>query len=271
MAFEELDTSAQPERYFEARLLFNLAGLARDLDLEDSYEFTARRVELIPFGRYTKLYEFHIRRCLGWCSANRGDHLGALRHFRLSAEAAPSLAWRMVVVVDRALLGRELREQHFAQDEMNHALALSRSVDWSSTREEECFALFVLAQHVAPTDPSEGRRLLEKYELSKGNIPTLSFADKDRRVYAEIAYAYATVIRAEGDVVTAKQLLLDAFDIWTQIGYSARAATAAADLAEITHEPYYFNVAAQEARKRPLSWLSSRLRSVGQFEATVAG
>lgn len=262
MAFEELATARRVDTFFESRLLFNYAVLARELNLAGSFEFVSHRLASYEFGPYTKIAEFQIRRSLGWCSAGRGDFLGAFREFRSSADAAPSVPFRMVAILDRALLARELHEQHTAGEDLDYAMRLYRAVDWESTRGEERLALFVLAQHLAPSDPSESRRILDRFESMKAELPVTAFGHKDRRYSAELSYATAQVLRAEGATAEAIAALEDCYDVWTQIGYVARAAHAAADLADLTSNRHYVQAALREAHVKPVSWSSARLRAV---------
>ena len=263
MAFEELDSVELPDRFFAARLLLNYAVLARDLDMPGAREFVIERLESFIFNSYTKVWEFHIRRALGWCNARHGNQIGAFREFRLSADAAPTSPWRIIAILDRALLARELNELHSAQEELEYALRLCKTVDWQSTRDEERTALLVLAQQLAATDVKEARRLLDRYEAIAAPLPFSSFANRDRRLFADVAYATAQVLRAEGDYNEAKRALYDCYEIWTQIGYESRAAVAAADLAELTKQQHFVEVALRGADKSPNSCFTSRLRSIG--------
>ena len=262
MAFEELDKVGIVDKFFETRLLYNLAVIARDLDLHESFDFVSQRVSEYEFSPCTKLTEFNIRRALGWCSANRGNHLGALRQFRLSADAAPSIPWRIIAILDRALLARELHESHSAQEELDYALRLYQNVDWEATRDEERSALLILAQHLAASDPAKARVVLNRHESLTTPLPFSSLGAHDRRFAADIAYGTAQVLRAEGRFKESIARLMDCYEVWTQIGYTARAASAAADLAELTHNRHYLHAALREAERRPQSWFATRLRSV---------
>jgi tetratricopeptide (TPR) repeat protein len=262
MAFEELATAQRVDKFFESRLLLNYAVLARELNLTGSFEFVSHRMESFEFGPYTKIAEFQICRALGWCSAGRGDFLGAFRSFRSSTDAAPSLPFRIVAILDRALLARELHERHTAHEDLDYALRLYRSVDWEAVHGEERLALFVLAQHLAPVDPIEARRILDRFESIKARLPITAYGHKDRRYSAELSYATAQVLRAEGSTVAAVAALEDCYDVWTQIGYVARAAHAAADLADLTGNRHYVQAALRESDQKPRSHSSARLRSV---------
>jgi hypothetical protein len=269
-AISELEASPQPDPYTYACLLMNLAVLVRDLDGLDVYEFLRTRTAEFRFTPSTKVQEFYVRRAIGMRHALHGDHIGGLREFRLSADAAPSQALRIIALLDRVVLAREIGERIFAQEELEHALSLSASIDWSSDRVPDRFPLFMLAQELAQHRTADARRLLDRYFKLKTPAAPNAIGRLDPRFTADENVAVAAVLRAEGEERRAAALLLDAFETFSTIGYMWRAALVAADLAEITGEPKFFAFAMSQAEVRPQSWLTRRLRSIAQTRLPAA-
>jgi len=268
-ALEELASLPDADPFLVAGLLTNLAVLVRELDAPELHTFLRSRVAALKFTEGTKGYEFHIRRSLGTRSALLGDHLGALREFRLSADAAPTVGLRMVAILDRVALAREIGEQTCAQEELEFALRLSKSVNWESAHVQDRFPLMLLARELAYENAGAARKLLDVYLRFKSPLPPTEVGGHDRRLHAEDACAQAAVLRAEGESQRATSLLLDAFKVFSEIGYCWRAALVAADLVELTGEDKYREYAERQANSRPNSWLTRRLRAAALQTATA--
>ena len=265
-AVELLERCTVGDIYAEAVILFSLSALVRDLDLPSVAAFLRERVDAIAWTQDLASFEFGIRRNLGWCEALHGNHVGALRAFRESADVAPSVLGRIAAIVDRSHLSREISEKTTAAEELDYALRLSERVNWSSIRGEEIFTLYELAQNVAARDAGRARQLFEKYVAVRRNLSPLLFGQRNRRLRASECFANATISKAEGDRQRATSLFDEAFVIWASIGYDWQAASAAAELAELTGEERYLAFAAAETEKRPNSWLARRLKALASRE-----
>jgi tetratricopeptide (TPR) repeat protein len=270
--FEEFDRAQVVDLRVEAAMLANLAVLARDLEEPDLCNYVSDRAQRIAWNDHTALFEYEVYRALAWGRARMGDHLAAFRFFRRSADCAPSLALRVTSVVDRSFLARELGELVTATEDLEYAARLTKSIDWETCSGPERAALFTLAHRIAPCDPKEARRLYDRYLALKSPVSPLEMpASGNRRHRANECAAHAAVLVAEGHRERAISLLRESFQIWSEVGYVWRAATVAVDLAELTGETRFFEVAAREAAKQPHSWLARRVGALAARQPTAVG
>jgi tetratricopeptide (TPR) repeat protein len=269
-AFSELDRSGVSDAFAEAVMLHNLSYIVRDIAHDDLESFVATRAAALPWTRSMAGLEFQTFKSLGWARANAGDHLGALRNFRRSADCAPNLPLRIQATLDRCQLSREVGEYLSSSDDLEYATRLTRQVDWEQVPAPERMTLLYLARAVAETDAAEARRLVARYEMIKSQAPADQLYDGNRRHLADENEQLAHVFKAEGNREKAIALLTHAFEVWTSVGYSVRAALVAVELAELTGELKYFEVAAAEAENRPQSSVARRFRAVLQRPTFVA-
>jgi tetratricopeptide (TPR) repeat protein len=270
-AFEEFDRGNVIDLQVEAAMLYNLAVLVRDIDSPDLCVFVYDRAERVAWNAHTAFFEYEVFKALGWCRARMGDHLGAFRFFRRAADCAPSPALRISAVIDRSFLARELGEVVTAGEDLEYAIRVTRRIDWEAVSGSERSVLFALASQVAPNDAKQARRLMARYAALKSPVsPFEVFANGNRRQRADECSAQAAVLCAEGERDRAISLLLESFQIWTEVGYTWRAAGIAADLAQLTGETRFFEVAAREAAKQPNSWLARRVAGLLAASPTIS-
>jgi hypothetical protein len=262
-AFREFDRAHVNDVYFETRMLSNLATLVRDIDSDLLATYVEDRADLVSWGHHTADAEFSVFQAIGWNRAKRGDHLGAFRNLRRSANCAPTMPLRINAILDRSFLARELGEVLTAGEELEHAVRLAKQVDWETVASSERGVLYALARQLATNDAKQARVLWDRYASLRSSVSTLSLVARgDRRQRADECSAHAAVLIAEGQRGRAISLLLESLDIWSTVGYAWRAAAVAADLAELTGESHYFDIAGREAAKQPNSWLARRLASI---------
>jgi len=270
LALEELDKVEFFDHYIQANALNNLGMLAAKLDISGAYEYVQDRLNTVRFSSFTRKLEFEIRRSLGCCAALRGDHIGALREFRRSADAAPTVAARIQAIVDRSTLAHEISERTFAAEESDYAMVLCKQVNWNEISGDELFSLLAVAQNLAGRDAVEARRAFEQYVVCKRRhavtsaaVGQLFFIGWENQVDAEIS-------RAEDRADRAIRASLDAFDIFKRVGYVWRAAAVAIDLFELTGEASYLAFAKSYAVKLPQSHLARRVERCFNAEPALA-
>jgi tetratricopeptide (TPR) repeat protein len=261
-AFEEYDRAACVDVRVEAAMLSNLAVLVRDLQTPELEAFVRERCERVAWNRALLDHRFLTLRALGWCHALGGDHLGGLRHFRGSADAAPSKALRITALLDRAFIAGELNERFFASEELELACRLASEVDWEHSAGSERMVLLDLARSLADVDVVQARRMLERYAAIRTGMSSLEVYANDRRRRGEECLARAAVARAEGQADRATMLFKEAFEIWNAIGYEWRAAATALEIFALTFDSAYLAVVAREAAARPHSWIARRYANV---------
>lgn len=239
-----------------ARLLFNFAVCIRDFDLAADAQ-TLRAVDMASWPSELNSERFHIYSALGVSSALRGDHLGAFRELRKSAESAPSAEYVILASTDKAMLRRELGELMSAREELEHAADLADRVDWERSGEQRV-ALAHLAREVAAFDAQRARALLERYYGIRTALSPHLLNNSDRRLRAHEKYAEGTVLRALGMTDEAKPCFAEAFDIWQPLGLDWLAALAAAELYELGGPAKFKTYATRQAKLRPGSWIERR-------------
>ncbi|GAC1543330.1 MAG: hypothetical protein NVS3B16_09490 [Vulcanimicrobiaceae bacterium] len=246
-------------------MLFNASVLVRDLEVPTLAAYVAERAEKFAWCDATRQFEFLVFHVLGTRRALEGDHLAALRCYRRSAECAPTVEMRLLAILDRCRLMREFGETMSAAEELDYALRLATQTNWETSDAHERSALSLLAQLLAPTDLVKARAVYNRYAAIKTPVSRLKLGAHNRRQYADDCYAEAQILRAEGEAKRAVMRLLEAFEVWSQIGYDRLRAMAACELAELTGELRFVRIAQREVRRYPNSSLARRMR--GAFES----
>jgi hypothetical protein len=261
-SFEEFDAATCPDAWVEVLMLSNLAVLVRDLQSPELAAFVRERVAKIQWNSALSGRRFVIQHSLGWCSALSGDNLGGLREFRQSAEIAPSVPLRILAILDRAFIASQLHERFFALEQLEHACHLAAGIDWDAVVNSDRKVLLDLAAALAPHDVGRARVTLDRYFSARTPISNLALFAKDTRRRGDECMATAAVVRAEGHLDRAVMVYKEAFDIWTDVGYGWRAASAALEIYTLTGDTAYLDVVAREASERPLSWIAARYAAV---------
>lgn len=255
-AIAEVQGTDQPDLWIFATFLMDLAFHVRDFDLiEDAAMLREELENAKKWPDELAPMQFEIRRALGWSSALRGDHVNAFREFRTMSQFATTPARKVLASVDRAYLARELGEKHSAHEEVEHASKLADRIDWNKVGEER-IGLAQLAQEMASYDPSRAKYLFDEYRELKERLAPNMLNNVDRRVRAYEFLAEATVLRANGSIPAAIQRFIKAFEIWDELGYHWRAATAALPVAQIIKQQKFIDYVRREAASRPGSWLA---------------
>jgi tetratricopeptide (TPR) repeat protein len=256
-ALAEYDKASRPDVYTQSFILMNYSSIVRELGAEDSESIRAR-YRSITWTPFLAPHSFHIMRSFGWFNALRGDHLGAFRDLREAGSIAKTPTLALMAILDRALLAQGLNEQLTAREELERAQDIAARTDWNAVTSDERIGLLMLAQALARVKPRAARVALDRFQAIETKIATTHVVRFDRRLKAEEFYAAGLVAKSEGSTGEALEALVQAFDIWASIGYRWRAALAAIELADLTHDSRYTGFAAAEAMKHPASWLAQR-------------
>jgi len=268
-SFAEFDKANVRDDYVEAAQLANYADAAISLGLLGIGDFVVERADTFPWSPALVAFEFRVFSALAEASSIAGDQLGALRYFRRCLDCAPSSALQIRASVERARIFAEIGEAFSAREELDHAVRSSKAVAWESASATDQRQLVFLAAQVASFSPNESQRLLDRYDNLKSNSRA-SVITKDERFRGEELCARAAVMRANGQVERAVLLMIDALEIWTAAGYGPKAAFVAADLAELTSESYYAEIARKECRNNPHSILARKMARFDAWEVKAA-
>ena len=156
----------------------------------------------------------------------------------------------------------EIGESFSAREEIDHAVRLSRLLNWEEASELEQRQLLFLAGQVARYDAKLAETLLARYDGLVSKNPT-GVAIKDERFRAEEFMARAAVLVENGHKERAIMLLVDALQLFTTANLDAKAGLAAIELANLTSEPHYISIARKQCIKQPESILA---RKMAQFD-----
>jgi len=257
-ALDHFERSSTRDDFYIARTLFSLAAICRDAALP---AVTRRLRHIVARARWTPnltLDHFQLTRCLGWIDALEGNELAAFRSFKQSARLAPSTTWKIVTLLDRAKLARSSGEEAFAQDQLHEAHALASEVRWSETHNEERYALLILAELFASTEPKIATAYLEKFRSLPPVDANLAYAS-DRRVKAFAAYSAGIAYNQLGNGASALAALTDAWETFEQYSYGWRSASAAAAIYELTGARTWLTRAQHAIAPWPNSWIARKI------------
>jgi tetratricopeptide (TPR) repeat protein len=263
LALQEFDLAEVQDDYIEAGLLANYVGAAVDGECLSIIQSVIERTEQIVWSSGNVKSEFRIFSSIAEALSMSGDQLGALRYFRRCLDCAPTTALRIRANVERARLLSGIGETYSSREELDHAVRLSKTVNWESADANDQRQLVFLAAQVASYSGAEAQRLLERYDALVSSAINVVIV-KDERFRGNEYHARALVARANGQIDRATLLLVDAFEVFTAAGYESRAASVAAELAELTNEPHYLAIAFKQAEKSPDSLLA---RKIARYEA----
>jgi tetratricopeptide (TPR) repeat protein len=264
-AFDELDRSGVRDDYIEALVLSNFADVAIGIGFANVAEVALARSKRIEWSSSLASFEFRIFSALAQASSIAGDQLGALRFLRRCNNCAPSPALQLRSTVERARILSDIGENFSSREELDHAVRLSKSIDWANAREHDQRQLIFLAAQVASYSGKDAERLLARYDGLKSSLPDL-IAARDDRFRGEELVARSAVLRSNGETARAIVALLDALEIFSSCEDIANAANVAVELAALTQESRYVAIARTQAEKQPQSILA---RKVARLEAQM--
>lgn len=255
-------TLAEREVWLESCILYNLAVGARELDRPDVAARVAEQAATLPWSPDTKLHQFQTYRHLAWNAALHGDQVATFRFLRHSADVAPSMLWKIQVVLDSGFFYRELGEDVAMADRLDAAQELAADIDWALSSGEERFALLALAEMLATVDAVKAHRYLAIYNsISTKLAPDLIYR-VDARPRAIEQQHSGVVAAALGDTSRAHALLCQSLQFWESRGIGWRAATASIELARLSGAAEDIDRAEGYARRWPEAWFARRLQNL---------
>jgi tetratricopeptide (TPR) repeat protein len=261
-ALATLDSCAIKDRFQEGFALKNLAIIARDFDEEGDWRLVADRASVFPWTEDIAGVHFSTLEALGWCHALRGDVFSALRQFRFAANRASTDPERILALVSRVIVARELGQSSLVLEEIDYALGLADAYDWNDAPGDSRFTLLALAQAAAPIMPARARATLDRYVNIRKSMDHRFAARVEPRVRAEEAYTHGLVLRSEDRLFESQERLRVAFTLWREVGYEWRAARAAVELAELQAGDAFRSAVARELKRRPDSVFAPRARKL---------
>ncbi len=263
LAMQELYSASYRDLDLYAVLLAHVAILARDFPTNVPDEFWRKSLsEIAAWPSRLSYVGFEILRSLAWISERQGEEVAALTYWRRATNATELPCYRILGLIEKASLSRELGEMRNAQEELEFAESLAEDVDWTALGQER-IALAVLAQGLAPISPEKAKRHYNRYQrCSTVKLPSISPIDLRPRGHELIAEA--TVNRYCGEKDAAIAMFLEAFELWVAQGYETNATRAALHLAELTGGERFVEFVRRQAQSHDIGWLSQRSMRLDQ-------
>jgi DNA-binding CsgD family transcriptional regulator/tetratricopeptide (TPR) repeat protein len=196
-----------------------------------------------------------------------GDGASALSKIREAEAAAETPAWRTWALAGCAEIALLLGENASAATFAEVATALSHTIDWNATTDEERTALLRLAEVYANLGSAKAASaaLTTFDRIARPMDATRVFRDRDRdpRLAGWYAQVVGLVRREERDVAGAVEALTSAVESFRSCGYLWREALALLDLAALarpnTASVHLDRAAALIREHFPQSFLARRL------------
>ncbi len=250
-----LQQSPTEDLYMLASLQANRSYYARDLGmLSEIIE-----LELVSHDSWpddlTEL-RLEIARSLAYLHALDGDETKAIHGFQKAAKYTQSNANRLLLFSDEAFISRQLAMPVVLRSKLLEGCALADSIDWKLVGTQR-YALHSFAQELAFVDASQAAMYIRRYNEVGPKTSPISVSD--RRAQAEAQYSAGIVALANGRAEYGHDALVQAFEIWRDVGFRWRATAAAIELAESTGNVGFESYAAREIDQYPRSWLARRV------------
>jgi DNA-binding CsgD family transcriptional regulator len=240
-----------------------LATLNRDLPIPEVAPIVEQLVSTIPWTADLAVAHFHALRDLGWHHAPHGRYLPALRLAHEAERIAPTAAWRVLALLDRAQLARWASEPASSSASLFAALSLEPTIAWDRTDDEERTALLIAAEVCADVDALRAHALLERFEELAGGFAPRMVARSDRRLLAHRRQVAGAVQHALGNDRAAVESYRSAYVVFAEVGHRWRAAACAARLYRLTSERSWLDLGASLIQDYAAGSIAHELTAAG--------
>lgn len=261
-ALDEFDFMARPDLRLRLNTLLTLAMLARELGLESIIQRVRAAYDAMHPSSGMHVQYFKMTRILGWIDALEGDELAAFRRFRQAAELAPSEIWRVMCIADRASLAQATGERAFMLDQLYTAHEIASSLSWNDAVEEDRIALLTLAELFSEIDAALSQRYLAQFRSLRAPLDRRMGFANDARVQALEAYPAGIALLRLGETQVGRQMLQQAYEVFSTFDYGWRAALAAIGLHKATQDAHWLSLARKASRRWPNSWIARSIREL---------
>lgn len=259
---EQIDPADPRMSMSAAYATHTLATIAREIDVPETIPAVERHLRACVWPADLNVQRFQSLKALGWAYALRGDYFNAFRYLKQSAAVAPSQAWFVMAMLDRAYLARCLGEARWSRQELFEADEAADAVDWHATRNEERVGLLLLAEMFAPIDSAKAAKYMAHYhDLGEMKARNLHYS-RSPLLRALADYSAGVTQLALGNTKAGIGLLRESLEVYRREQYDWRAGRCALRLYEATADARYLDLAAQKLSRYPNSWLADELRNV---------
>jgi len=239
-----------------------LCNMAREIYAPSILRNAESLYNSIPWTPDLSVEQFNAARTLGWAMALQGTerYFESLRLLHQASTLAPTSAWKVWSLLDRAAMKRYAGELGAAGADLFEAIELATSVNWGETTDVERTGLLYAAELLAPVDATGAATLLSQFNQIRESFSPRVTLRGDRILDAAIAYSTGVVQSALKDTRKARHFLESAYLVYDDIGYKWRAARTALLLYQVTHEPQWHAAATRQVRDFPNSWIAADVR-----------
>jgi hypothetical protein len=261
-ALDRVMASETADKWLMANIASNYGMMLREFPDSGAMDELRAKVEAIEWTDDLADQRFQLARSFGMSAALRGNHVAAFRFYREAASHAPSSAARVVALVDRAMLSRELGHSsgEYLADELDAISEAASRVNWATTPGEYYVALLLMAQLFAGSEANRAATYFERYKDLHAHSGRELYGRTDpRRAAAELATA-GLIAKGRGDLANAQSLLERACAGYVEVNCDWRAANVAISLLEIDPSVQGAKTVAERvAQQNPASWIARRL------------
>lgn len=246
----------------------SLCSLARDLHIPRAVSMIVDTEETLPWSADLAVPHLQVLRMLGWTRAMQGDYITAIRHMRGAARLADGVLARpsdvhgsheisaLLVSLDQAWVATISHQDIHAEAALADAAAYLRQ-DWSTALGDEAAAFVLAAELFAQREPAIAAHALDLARHARARVPRNSAYANDERLGALIDFADALIREARGDRRMARLRAQRAFEVFSAIEFSWRAARCALLLYRVTGEKPWLDAARSGAEMYPRSFIAA--------------
>jgi hypothetical protein len=174
-------------------------------------------------------------RGIAWYQLLQGDTECAAYSFRKASERAPSEAYRVLSLAERAVIAQACNERAWASDILREAQEHYERVDWLKTTVQEPLALTTLAGVWAQKDPDQAKTFADLFVVVQ-KLQRERQGANYKRYNAMYDMALAKQLASAGETQAAIKLLVSVYDDFTALSFVWRAGEALIELGKLTHD-----------------------------------
>ena len=255
----------RPDVLHWAHVTAQLSYLTREMPSPSLRSAVMSNVDEIPWTADIADLHFTTLKAVGWRYALDGDYLTAFRYLKRASRVAPTEAWQVMAMCDRANLAQSLGERRFTEQELDDVREIADRIEWRAVAGEERLALLLLAVLHASTDGALALSYIARFQEAGDRFDGLLSANDDRRVKASVDYSLGFVYARLNYREDALVCLQDAWNTFDDIGYDWRAARCAKEIATLTHDAAWLTRASQKIAAYPRSWIAAEVVADSQM------
>ena len=239
-----------------------ICSLAREIYIPNLVRRARELYDAVDWTAEVSVDRFAAARSLGWALALQGPerYFESLRLLHQASSSAPTPAWQVFSLLDRAAMKRYAGELASSSADLYEALELTRTVNWGETANDERMGLVYAAELFAPVDATEAASLLSRFNQMRESYSARMAMRGDRLLEAITAYSTGVVQQALKDGRKARHFFESAYFIFEQINHKWRAAETALRLHQVTQDQSWHEAARLQIRDYPNSWIAADIR-----------